>query len=379
MLYNRVMDGYRITQYFENVETTKEYNGYLFSVAEAITIVILGSICGLKNISQIHQWATSDRVNEFLKEKFKIENVPCYYWLLCLLKLIKPESLNECFSKWISSILPENIDTITISIDGKTIRSTGKMNSYENPLHIVSAQISELGITFAQKSVDGKSNEIPAVQELIGQLKISGCMVVADALNCQKKTAEVIVKGKADYLLCVKDNQGNLKKDIEAYVQDETLKNGMQKETKIEKNRGRIEKRTAYVTEDIKWLSSKKEWKNLQCIGAIHTEFEENEKKTSEWHYYICSRNITADMLLHHARMEWTVETMHWLLDVHFEEDYCRVEDKNVQQNLNMLRKLAINMIKQYKERSVSKRAISKIMFDCLLDPSFICDVIFES
>ena len=368
-----------ITEYFKDVETTKEYNGYFCSVAEAITIVILGSICGLKNISQIHQWAASDRVNEFLREKFRIENIPCYYWLLCLLKLVKPDSLNECFSKWVSSILPKNRENFTISLDGKTIRSTGKMKSYENPLHIVSAQISELGITFAQKTVSGKSNEIPAVQELIGQLEISGCMLVADALNCQKKTAEMIIKGKGDYLLCVKENQETLKKDIEAYIHDTVLQENMKKDVKTEKNRGRIEKRTAYVTENIEWLESRKELRGLNCIGAIHTEFEEQDKKTSEWHYYISSRNLTAEELLHHARMEWSVESMHWLLDVHFEEDYCRVENKNVQQNLNMLRKLAINIIKQYKERSESKRAISKIMFDCLLDPSFICSVIFEN
>ena len=368
-----------ITEYFEDVETTREYNGYFCSVAEAITIIILGSICGLKNISQIHQWAASDRVNEFLKEKFRIENIPCYYWLLCLLKLIEPDSLNKCFSKWVSSILPKNRENLTISLDGKTIRSTGKMKSYENPLHIVSAQISELGITFAQKTVSGKSNEIPAVQELIEQLDISGCMLVADALNCQKKTAEMIIKGKGDYLLCVKDNQETLKKDIEAYIHDTVLRENMKKKVKTEKNRGRIEKRTAYITENIEWLESRKDWRGLKCIGAIHTEFEEQDKKTSEWHYYISSRNLTAEELLHHARMEWSVESMHWLLDVHFEEDYCRVQNKNVQQNLNMLRKLAINIIKQYKERSESKRAISKIMFDCLLDPSFICSAIFEN
>lgn len=157
-----------ITQYFEEVETTKEYNGYFGSVAEAITIVILGSICGLKNISQIHQWAASNRVRGFLKEGFGIENVPCYYWLLCLLKLVKPESLNRCFIRWVEATLPEKLDGLTISFDGKTVCSTGHMDSYENPLHIVSAQISELGMTFAQKSVDGKSNEISAVQELIG-------------------------------------------------------------------------------------------------------------------------------------------------------------------------------------------------------------------
>lgn len=104
-----------ITQYFEEVETTKEYNGYFCSVTEAITIVILGSICGLKNIGQIHQWAASDRVTEFLKAKFWIENVPCYYWLLCLLKLVKPESLNRCFIRWAETVLPEKLDGLTIS------------------------------------------------------------------------------------------------------------------------------------------------------------------------------------------------------------------------------------------------------------------------
>lgn len=113
--------------------------------------------------------------------------MPCYYWLLCLLKLIKPQSLNRCFVKWVETMLPENREGLTISLDGKTIRSTGHRKRYESPLHIVSAQIFEWGMTFAQKSVDGKSNEIPAVKELLEELEISGCVIVADALNCQKK------------------------------------------------------------------------------------------------------------------------------------------------------------------------------------------------
>lgn len=93
-------------------------------------------------------------------------------------------------------------------------------------------------------------------------------------------------------------------------------------------------------------------------------------------HYFISSRKLSASELLYYARSEWSVETMHWLLDVHFREDYCRVEDRNVQQNLNMLRKLAINLIKIHKENTASKRAVSKIMFGCLLDPFFICDIL---
>lgn len=368
-----------ITEYFEEVELTEEYDGYFCSVSDVITIAILGSICGLKNVNQIHQWAASDRVSEFLKEKFGINHVPCYYWILCLLDLIKPESLNRCFANWVYSFMPEKSKDMTISLDGKTICSTIKMEKIESPLHIISAQVCELGLTLAQRCTDDKSNEIPAVQDLLKELNIKGHIVVADALNCQKETAEIIVNQKADYLLCVKDNHPNLKKDIEDFVRDISLQNAMHSVFKIEQGHGRIEKRTAYVTSDIGWLQQCKEWKNLKCIGAIHTEFTTKKGTSSEWHYYISSRSLTAEELLHHARMEWSVEAMHWILDVHFEEDWCRIENKAVQQSLNMFRKAAVNLVKQFKTRNNSKQAISHIMFECLLDSNMILRVVGQN
>ncbi len=209
--------------------------------------------------------------------------------------------------------------------------------------------------------MDEKSNEIPAVQELLKKLDIEGCLVVADALNCQKETAESIVSGKGDYLLAAKGNQPSLEQEISDYVQDETPERGWTAQSKRE-NRDRIETRTAYTVSDISWLFGKEKWKNLACIGAIRTEVEKNGEKTDEWHYYISSRKLSAEELLHHARMEWTVETMHWILDVHYGEDFCRIENKTIQQNLNMLRKFTISLIKQHKNRTGSKRAMSKIM-----------------
>lgn len=217
------------------------------------------------------------------------------------------------------------------------------------------------------------------MQELLKELNIKGHMVVADALNCQKETAEIIVEQKADYLLCVKDNHANPKKDIADYVQDEALRKTMQSASKVGKGHGRIEKRTAFVTQKIDWLTQKIEWKKLICIGTVNTEFESKKGRSSEWHYYISSRPLTPEELLHHARMEWSVESMHWLLDVHFEEDWCRVEDKTVQSNLNIFRKAAINLIKIFKSRTESKNAISKIMLDCLLDSSAILRVVAEN
>ncbi len=99
-----------LQDFFEEVETPTEYNVYYYSIPEAINIVVLGSICGLKNVSQIHQWAERDRVREFLKEEFGIKRIPCYYWLLSLLKMVKPASLNQCLMSWAASMLPENRD-----------------------------------------------------------------------------------------------------------------------------------------------------------------------------------------------------------------------------------------------------------------------------
>ena len=244
--------------------------------------------------------------------------------------MIRPASLNKCFAAWVASMLPPSRQ-VTLAIDGKTIRSTGKMQSYDTALHIISAQIGELGMSYAQRSTEGKSNEIPAVRELLAELDIKGCMVVADALNCQKETAKSICKGKGDYLLCVKDNQAVLKREIEEYVQSEELRQKMDTICQIEKNRGRVEIRTGYVLTGINWLESGRGWRKLQCIGAIHREFETKQGRSSEWQYYISSRVLTAEGLLHHARQKWSVECMHWLLDVHFGEDYCRVANRTSQ------------------------------------------------
>ena len=261
-------------------------------------------------------------------------------------------------------------------MDGKTIRSTTGMKSMSDPLHIISAQICELGITLASETVDAKSNEIPAVQELLKKMDIEGCLIVADALHCQQKTAEMVIEGKGDYLLDAKGNQPSLEAEITEYVRDDLLRNGMDSAQTREKNRGRIETRTAYTTSDISWLYGKEKWKDLCCIGAIKTEFEKDGKKSETWHYYISSRNITAQELLRHARMEWAVETMHWLLDVHYGEDYCRIENRTIQQNLNLLRKFTISLLKQYKARTSSSRAMSKLMLDCLLEPDRLSSIL---
>ena len=161
------MDRTTLVDFFEDVETTEKYDGYFCSIAEVIGTVVLGSLCGFKNVSQIHHWAENAHTREFLKEKFQIEHIPCYYWMLVLLKMVKTDTLNQCLTRWAAQFLPEDRSSTTVSLDGKTIRSTVGKKGFDTPLHIISAQICELGVTLASEAVEGKSNEIPAVQELL--------------------------------------------------------------------------------------------------------------------------------------------------------------------------------------------------------------------
>lgn len=219
----------------------------------SLGIVVLGSLCGFRNVSQIHHWAENARV----KEKFQIEHIPCYFGLLTLLKMVKHDTLNQCMMKWASQFLPENRSGTIISLDGKTIRSTVGKKNMDSQLHIISAQICEIGVTLASEAVEDKSNEIPAVQELLKKMDIEGCLIVADALNCHQKAAEAVVAGKADYLLDVKANQRNLEEEIAEYVKNDDLRGRMDKKRTVEKNRERIEIRTAYTTDDAEWLCGK--------------------------------------------------------------------------------------------------------------------------
>ena len=122
------MDTLRIIEHFSSVETTEEHNGYIYSVGRALAIVILGSLCGLRNVSQISQWSSEPKIREFLKNSFSINSVPCYFWLLSLMKIIKPESLSEHFAKWVGTLLSENLKDLTWVFDGKSVCSTGKMS-----------------------------------------------------------------------------------------------------------------------------------------------------------------------------------------------------------------------------------------------------------
>lgn len=335
-----------------------KYQGYFYRIGDILTISVSGMMCGLEKAKYIWEWANEEPVRQFLSEEFKIERIPCYAQYMNILGIIDPEKFNICFIKWVQSILGKDIEGKTVSIDGKTVCGAGKVSKTGDVLHIASAILSETGIIIGSRDCGTKTGEITAFRELLEMLDVKGAIVVADALHCNKKSADAVVDAGADYLFVVKDNQPNLKNDIELYFAEPPCL--PEKHTTVEKNGGRIERRTAYVSHDIEHIGE--DWGHIRCMGAIHRQFEKDEIRTSEWHYYISSAPLCANELLDRARAEWKVEAMHWLLDVHFEEDKTGIWNMNVQKTMNILRKIVLNLLREYKAITGSKAALSAIL-----------------
>jgi len=342
----------------EELEKTSEHKSYYYRVCDSLTIMICGMLSSLQNISDIYNWAQEEPVQDFFYEQFGIYKIPSRAQFYNLIGCVKPEKFTEVFVEWVSEVVQAENKDKTIAIDGKTICSTDQRSKDGQPLHILSAIISESKLVIGSLPCDSKISEPKIFRKLVDILDISGAMLVADALHCQKESAAKVVAEGGDYLFVVKENQPTLHDEIEMFFQNEESES----HSRTEKNGGRIEKRTAYVSTDIDWLTGKKDWKNLTTIGAIHTEFIKGENRSSEWHYYISSRKLNPQELLKHARLEWAVESMHWLLDVHFSEDKTKVWDMNVQQNLNIMRKIALNLARIYKDRYVPRSSISGVL-----------------
>jgi len=185
----------------EEVEKESEHKGYWYRIRDILTILICGMLCSLQTIDDIHEWSKSEPTRKLLKKRFKISKIPCRAQFYNILGYVKPEKFNESFIKWVQTVLCPSKKGKTVAIDGKSICSTDKLTSDGNLLHIASAVVSEYGLVIGSRECDTTAGgEIKAFRELVEMLDVKGAVVVADALHCTTKSAEVVVGAEADYL-----------------------------------------------------------------------------------------------------------------------------------------------------------------------------------
>lgn len=217
-------------------------------------------------------------------------------------------------------------------------------------MHLLHAWSCDQGILIGQKRVDGKSNEITAIPDVLSLFDLEGVTVTIDAMGCQKAVAEQIVDGGGNYVLAVKGNQGDMLDDIKVYFDAEAKYRPRGDFRTVEKEHGRIETRKVWVEDNIEWLHHKDKWKGLQSIVMVEATREIQDKKTKERRYYISSLPADAKRLSKIIRAHWGIEnSLHYVLDVAFNEDQSRARSGHSAENLAIIRRFALNILKNNK------------------------------
>ena len=205
-------------------------------------------------------------------------------------------------------------------------------------------------MSFGQKAVIGKGKEIPAIKDLLEIISVKQQVVTIDAIGTQTEIVSKIRSGKGDYVLAVKKNQANLHEDIKTYFEDEGFLSQVKEQQgysqTIEKAHGQIEIREYFQTNDIDWLLGRAQWKDLKTIGMSRNTYKKEGKETSETRYYISSLPPNIALFQASVRGHWAVESMHWHLDVTFREDHNQTLERTAAQNLNIIRKWALSILK---------------------------------
>lgn len=340
----------RFLDYFADLEDPRRYYGNkLHELSDILVLTILGVISGAESWVDVEEFGVNKE--DWLKTFLKLHNgIPSHDTIGRVFALLEPENFERCFLNWVKSLIKVEGNEV-VAIDGKTLRRSH--NGDKNPLHLISAWATCSGLILGQIKAEEKSNEITAIPGLLSMLDINGSTVTIDAMGCQREIAEQIVKQGGNYALALKGNQkllhedvalfftGAFKKDFKGIAYDEY-------ET-LEKGHGRIERRRYWISDQIDWLQREHNWPGLKAIGCVESirEKVKTREVTKETRYYLTSLQSEAILFADAVRRHWTIEnSLHWALDVVFDEDRCRVRKDNGAENFAVIRHIAINLVK---------------------------------
>ena len=361
--------------YFGIIDDDRCEVNILHPLVDVLKLCLIATLCGIDELEKIIDYGKNKR--EFLEKEFEIKNIPSKSTITRIFAMVDSKMLSLSITCILKHIITTNHEQIML--DGKAIRSTDTIKAIEKMMNIVTAY-TDTGISIGQKIVDSKSNEIPAVRDLIEILDIEGKVLTMDAMHCQKETVEKIIDNKGDYVVQLKANQGTFHEEVYAMFDDKYIDEA-DKECEyeiystMEKSHGRIEKRSCYVLNEIAFFTNYiAEWKGLKKIFAVKREVEKDGKKTTETSCYLSSKNTTAENLLRYTRNHWKIESMHHILDVTYDEDRCKLLTQRAQENLNIFRKMGVSIHKNYLKNK--KQTVKSSMFNCLLNDKLLLEVI---
>jgi predicted transposase YbfD/YdcC len=332
-----------IASYFSNIPDPRLDRCKFHLLEDIVLLAIIAVICGCESWETIEEFGKSKK--KFLKAYLKLPNgIPSHDTTERLFKRMDSKAFEKSFMQWSDAMRIKGGGEF-LNIDGKTVCGSKDEGYGKYAIHLVSAWSHQNRLVLGQVKTEGKTNEVVAVKELLTLLDIKGAIITADAMSCQKDIVKQICDKEADYIIAIKDNQKNLKEEIEYEFK---VQSKIRKHETLEKGHGRIETRICEVIDNLTELSNIEQWNNLKSIIKITSIREVNDKTTKEERFYISSLEQTPEYFNQAVRKHWAVENnLHWVLDVQFNEDESRKRKDSAAENFAVVRRFALTGVTQ--------------------------------
>ncbi len=361
---------------FTSLPDPRQRGKVMYPLDEVLLLCLLAVLAGAEAITDIARFG--DKKIELLRRfrPFRA-GTPSHDHLGDILATLDAEAFQRCFVAWVATLTGAPADLI--AIDGKTSRRSYQKKGAKAPIHMVSAFAARQRLVLGQVKVADKSNEIVAIPKLLDMLAIEGAIVTIDAMGCQREIARKIVDRRADYILALKGNQGTLREDVELFAAEQKA-NGFRdtaisRHESVDGDHGRIETRTTTAIHEIGWLQERHNWPGLQGVAMVESRREIDARVEHETRFYITSLGLPADKLASAIRSHWAVEnSLHWVMDMVFRDDECRVRKDHAPANFTTLKHIALNLTR----RAPSKDSLRLKRKVAAWDDDFLASIITE-
>lgn len=360
--------------YFSILKDLRQQGKVLHKLIDILFIAVAAFVAGADDWEIVVAFAEK-RENWFRKYLELPNGIPSIHTFRRVFRWIDPKQFEKCFIRWTKEIARVSKGSI-VAIDGKTVCGAKEGEQEKSAVHIVSAWLNKNSLVLGQVKTDEKSNEITAIPELLDLLFVKGAIVTIDAMGTQKDIAKKIVKEKeADYVLALKGNHPLLHEEVEKYFA-QALREGFkdiqyQHVHTANKGHGRIENRDYFLVSDIAWMDARKDWYGMKSIGLAVNTVERKGTITKELRYFI-STITSGHSFAEAVREHWGIESMHWTLDVSFNEDQSRIRKDNGPENTALLRKMVMNILKIEKAKDEKQQSYKAKRFIASLDEEYL-------
>jgi len=344
-------EGVVFLESFRDLPDPRQAGKVVYPLDEILLLCLLAVLAGAETFTDIARFGTKKL--ELLRRFLPFgDGTPAHDHLGDIFATLDAETFQRCFVAWVAARTGAAGDVI--AIDGKTSRRSRDRKGGKAAIHMVSAFAARQRLVLGQVKVAEKSNEIVAIPKLLEMMAIEGAIVTIDAIGCQRDIAKTIIDKKADYVLALKANQGSLRDDVEVFVAEQKARDfqdtAISRQQTVDGDHGRIETRTTTVIHDVAWLQQRHDWPGLNGIVIVESRREIDGKIEQETRFYITSLLLLAAHLGLIVRSHWAVEnSLHWVMDMIFRDDECRVRTDHAPANFTTIKHMALNLLRNAK------------------------------